>query len=97
MQIDLGNLFLKRDAESRSLSAENPLGEKGKGAMADPQGEGPARELGQGWKVRPCLTLKAGETLSLAYRIYIHPGDATDGKVREKYHDFINPPAVSLA
>jgi hypothetical protein len=65
MQIDLGNIFLKRDAESRSLSAENPLGEKGKGAMADPQGEGPAREMGQGWKVRPCLTLRAGETATL--------------------------------
>jgi hypothetical protein len=65
MQIDLGNLFLKRDAESHSLSAENPLGKKGEGAMADPQGAGPARELGQGWKVRPCLTLKAGETATL--------------------------------
>jgi len=65
MPIDLGNIFLKRGAESRSLSAENPTGEKGKGAMADPQGEGAARELGRGWKVRPCLTLKAGETATL--------------------------------
>lgn len=65
MQIDLGNIFLKRDAESRSLSAENPTGEKGKGAMADPQDKGAARELGLGWKVRPCLTLRAGETTTL--------------------------------
>lgn len=65
MHIDLGNVYLKRKAESRSLSAENPTGEKGKGAMADPNGDGPARELGQGWKVRPCLTLKAGETVVL--------------------------------
>ena len=41
-------------------------------------------------------TLKAGETLSLSFRVYVHAGDATDGKVREKYHDFINPPAVSV-
>jgi len=65
LNIDLGNIYLKRDAESRSLSAENPTGEKGKGAMADPRGEGPARELGQGWKVSPCLSLKAGETVTL--------------------------------
>lgn len=65
MNIDLSNIYLKRHAESRSLSAENPTGEKGMGAKADPNGEGPARELGLGWKVRPCLTLKAGETVAL--------------------------------
>ncbi len=42
-------------------------------------------------------TLKDGEKLSLSFRIYVHAGDATDGKVGEKYHDFINPPAVSVA
>lgn len=65
MYIDLSNIYLKRKAESYSLSAENPTGEKGKGGRADPQGAGPARELGQGWKVRPFLTLKAGETVTL--------------------------------
>jgi hypothetical protein len=65
MDISLGNLFVQRRAESRSLSAENPGGEKGRGAMADPQGQGAARELGQGWKVRPCLTLPAGATETL--------------------------------
>ena len=65
MHIDLGNLALSREAESRSLSAENPTGEKAKGAMADPGGEGAARELGQGWKVRPCLNLKANETVTI--------------------------------
>ncbi len=65
MTNDLSNIYLRRNAESRSLNAENPTGEKGKGAMADPKGEGAARELGQGWKVRPCLTLQAGETATL--------------------------------
>ncbi len=65
MNIDLGNIYLKRNVESRSLSAENPTGEKGKGAMAIPEGDSAARELGRGWKVRPCLTLKAGETATL--------------------------------
>jgi hypothetical protein len=65
MDINLSNIYLKRNAESRSLSAENPTGEKGKGAMAEPQGAGPARELGLGWKIRPCLKLEAGETTTL--------------------------------
>lgn len=55
-----------RDAESRSISAENPDGAKGGGARADPEGQGPARELGVGWKVRPCITLPQGETTTLA-------------------------------
>ena len=39
-------------ALSRSISPENFTGEKGRGGMATTgTGEGPARELGQGWKV----------------------------------------------
>lgn len=30
------------------------------------------------------------------YRILIHRGDATVGEVRERYHDFVNPPVVEL-
>ena len=41
-------------------------------------------------------TLRAGERLSLSYRIYVHVGDAKDGHVGEKYHDYINPPVVSI-
>lgn len=41
-------------------------------------------------------TLPAGEKLSLCYRIYVHVGDAKDGHVREKYHDYINPPNISI-
>lgn len=61
MHIDLGNLFEKRNVESRSISAENPKGEKSKGGMATAENtlhEGAAnaaRELGQGWKVSPCI------------------------------------------
>jgi hypothetical protein len=65
MNIDLSNIYLQRDAESVSLSAENPDGAKGRGAMADPKGAGPARELGQGWKVKPCLDLQPGESATL--------------------------------
>lgn len=65
MWTDLSNLYLNRDAESRSLTAENPTGAVGKGAMDDPNGHGPARELGVGWKVTPCLHLGAGDTATL--------------------------------
>ncbi|MFP4056119.1 MAG: PmoA family protein [Candidatus Brocadiia bacterium] len=40
-------------------------------------------------------TLKAGEQLRFDYRIFIHLGDASVARVREKYHDYINPPKVT--
>ncbi len=38
--------------------------------------------------------LKQGESIDFYYRFYIHKGDATEGKVAEKYRDFVNPPEV---
>ncbi len=63
---NLAGIFKSSSAVSRSICAENPAGEKGKGAMAVPDEKSAARELGQGWKVRPCINLKAGETVTLA-------------------------------
>lgn len=69
--IDLSSLYLKRSAESRSLSAENVRGEKGAGGMATdkntlhPPAWQQARDLGRGWKCSPCLVMKAGETVTL--------------------------------
>jgi hypothetical protein len=52
---------------TRSISAENPTGEKGMGGRADAGlGAERARELGVGWKVAPCVTLPAGATTVLA-------------------------------
>ena len=62
----LGSLFLLSDAETRSISAENPEGKKGAGARETPEERNAAARLGKGWKVRPCITLKAGETVTLA-------------------------------
>jgi len=62
----LGALPLVSDAESRSISAENPTGERGGGGRAEPNPDGPARRLGAGWKARPYLTLEAGTTTTLA-------------------------------
>ena len=55
----LGALPLLSDAETRSISAENPTGEKGAGATAE-------NHLGAGWKGRPCISLKNDETVTLA-------------------------------
>jgi hypothetical protein len=60
------------NATTRSISAENPTGAKGKGGMAIPNPADPnlphsssADVLGQGWKVRPFLKPRAGETVTL--------------------------------
>ncbi|HUG13880.1 MAG TPA: hypothetical protein VMM78_02585, partial [Thermomicrobiales bacterium] len=54
--VHLGNVARLSDAETRSISAENPTGAKGRGGMAT-EGTGAlaARELGQGWKVSPSI------------------------------------------
>src|SRR5579863_2523919 len=63
----MGNLAILSDAESRSISPENPTGEKGKGAMAVPDpAKSPARQLGQGWKVAPYVVVEPGEVKVLA-------------------------------
>lgn len=61
------NLFTLSHFESRSVSAENFTGEKGKGGMAqEGTGAEAARELGVGWKVSPSVRIHAGETFTLA-------------------------------
>ena len=42
-------------------------------------------------------TLKQGEEMHFRFRVLIHAGDASVGKVAEKYHDFINPPTVKVS
>jgi len=65
--MNLGNLSRLSSARTRSISAENPAGEKGKGGMAtDGQGAGAARDLGPGWKVAPSVRVKGGETFTFA-------------------------------
>ena len=70
MNFGLGSLPLVRDARTRSITAENPDGAKGGAARAAPGDDAhcssAARELGRGWKVRPCISVKAGETVTLA-------------------------------
>ena len=61
------------DVRTRSISAENPTGEKGKGGMAVPNpselkpvaAARAADKLGKGWKVRPFIRINAHETATL--------------------------------
>ena len=69
LNVNLSNLYLLSDAETRSISPENFTGEKGKGGMAK-LGEGSAshaaRDLGQGWKVNPYVVIEPGTTFEMA-------------------------------
>jgi len=69
---NLSSLPFLDGARTRSISAENPAGAKGRGGMAVPDPADPdlphsgaAVDLGQGWKVRPFLKPLAGETVTL--------------------------------
>jgi hypothetical protein len=65
--MNMGNLSRLSNAETRSISAENFNGEKGKGGMAEVgQLSTAAKDLGQGWKVSPCILLKAKELFTVA-------------------------------
>ena len=67
LNMGLGNLARISEAETRSISAENFTGAKGKGGMAtEGTGADSARELGQGWKISPCIHLEAEQTVTLA-------------------------------
>jgi hypothetical protein len=63
----LGRLSLLSDARTRSITAENPTGEKGKGATAtEGTGAKRARDLGPGWKISPFVKLAPGEVFTFA-------------------------------
>jgi len=63
---NLGTLPILSEFETRSISPENPDGQRGGGARALPNPGGPARDLGPGWKARPCITLLRNGTVTLA-------------------------------
>src|SRR5918997_5311257 len=63
----LGSLSRLSRARTRSISAENYTGEKGKAGMAtEGTGANAARELGQGWKVSPSIHIEPRQTVTLA-------------------------------
>ncbi len=62
----LGNVPKLSDAKTRSISAENPKGERAGGAREVPDANSPASMLGQGWKVRPCIDLPPKSKTTIA-------------------------------
>lgn len=66
---EFGLMGLSRliDAQSRSISAENPDGNKGAGGMAtEGLGAQAARDLGRGWKVSPAVEIQPTSVYTLA-------------------------------
>jgi hypothetical protein len=67
LNLGLGNIAHLSRAKTRSISAENFTGEKGRAGMAtEGTGAVAARELGQGWKVSPSINIQPRETVTLA-------------------------------
>ena len=67
--MDLSSLYKISNKVSRSICAENPTGEPGKGAMcevADGIAGACARDLGRGWKVNPYIRIPAGSVYKIA-------------------------------
>lgn len=65
--MSLGNLADVSDAVSRSISAENFDGAKGKAGMAETgTGSVAAREMGRGWKISPSIHIAGNQTVVLA-------------------------------
>jgi hypothetical protein len=66
LAVDLANLHRLSSARTRSISAENFTGEKGKGGMAvEGTASQASRDLGRGWKVNPFVNVAAGETFTM--------------------------------
>ncbi len=85
----LHSLYMLSDATSRSISPENPTGEKAMGAratIADGSAGRAARNLGEGWKVNPFVVINPGSTWTLGEgsgsgvikHIWMTLGGATD-------------------
>jgi hypothetical protein len=67
LSLGMGNLSRLSHAKTRSISPENFTGEKGKGGMATKgTGARAARDLGQGWKISPSVSIQSKQTFTLA-------------------------------
>ena len=105
LHMNLGNLSKLSDAKTRSISAENFTGEKGKAGMAtDGTGKNAARELGQGWKVSPSVRLKAKSTFTLAditgpgaiQHIWMTPAGTWRSLILRAYWDGEEGPSIEV-
>jgi hypothetical protein len=67
LDVGMANLWRLSHAKTRSISAENMAGEKGKGGMAtEGTGANAARDLGQTWKVSPSVKIAPQQVYTVA-------------------------------
>ena len=67
LQMNLGNLASLSHAKTRSISAENPTGNKGQGGKSKKgTGFNAGKDLGQGWKISPSIVIESAQTCILA-------------------------------
>ena len=115
--MNLANLAHIQPGRSRSVSPENVYGEKGRGGMAElgpnPQEEVVkigqqwtpsecARDLGRGWKIRPCITVPGGSTATIMdvegpgviQQIWMTPGTPWRHSILRMYWDGEESPSV---
>ncbi|MBN2713167.1 MAG: DUF2961 domain-containing protein [Planctomycetes bacterium] len=108
LHCSMNTISLLSKAKSRSICAENRTGAKSGGARefppvdenGNPQGSG--RELGQGWKIHPCDTIKSSETLTLAdiegpgciQQIWMTPTGSYRSTILRIYYDGQKNPSV---
>ena len=101
--MNLGNLSRLSNARTRSVSPENFTGEKGKGGMAT-EGTGVtcARDLGQGWKISPSISINPGQTFVMAdiegqgaiQHVWVTPTGHWRFSILRIYWDGADTPAV---
>jgi len=101
--MNLGNLSRLSDARTRSISPENFTGEKGQGGMAT-EGTGAtcARDLGQGWKISPSVSINPGQTFVMAdiegqgaiQHVWVTPTGHWRFSILRIYWDGADTPAV---
>jgi hypothetical protein len=100
---NLATLYEVSNAKSRSISPENLTGEKGKAGMAtEGTGKSCARDLGQGWKISPSVSIKPGGTFTLAnidgpgciHQIWMTPAGNFQRSILRFYWDGEKEPSV---
>jgi hypothetical protein len=53
--------------------------------------------IGVDWPGVEIIHLEPSQTLTLRFRVWVHDGDAKEGKVQEAYELFANPPSLSIS
>jgi hypothetical protein len=105
LHMGLGNLSRLSKANTRSISAENFTGEKGKaGTATTGAGENAGRELGQGWKISPCVRIAKKTVFTVAeivgpgaiQHIWMTPSGNWRFTIMRIYWDGENEPSVEV-